>query len=394
MVLMMKKIFIFIFITISFIKPTIADNSITQVFYSGFSFSNLYVSNKSQAKFTSEIIQEKDPDVNIDIISNKLLKKVRSSTFRNIDLNTNNLLNFDKYPNNAVVMSVALQHEEFTQEFNYSTNIYNGFYDAYFQIIFYDFSERKLIASIPFDFEIQMLSETKLDKNQILNQIRDFYLNEDPFSDLDRKINEFNIKRKYNNRIGVTKVSIQDRAFDEMPPGSENYLESYKNLVAQTFSKRLSKHHNIAIVPFMEGQAIGKSMKLKFVQSDEIYSIKLPNPDYHIHINLKGFKKVLAKSSDAEDLYLYGSFIDLKIFQPDLNKIYFDEGLRGVTKIKIPKGQAEVNDWRKYYYNLEILFNNFSKNIIKQDKQWLKETTKNKIKKNLKKLNTLLENVR
>ena len=390
----MKKIFILIFITISFIKPTIADNSIIQVFYSGFSFSNLYVSNKSQAKFTSEIIQEKDPDVNIDIISNKLLKKVRSSTFRNIDLNTKNLLNFDKYPNNAVVMSVALQHEEFTQEFNYSTNIYNGFYDAYFQIIFYDFSERKLIASIPFDFEIQMLSETKLDKNQILNQIRDFYLNEDPFSDLDRKINEFNIKRKYNNRIGVTKVSIQDRAFDEMPPGSENYLESYKNLVAQTFSKRLSKHHNIAIVPFMEGQAIGKSMKLKFVQSDEIYSIKLPNPDYHIHINLKGFKKVLAKSSDAEDLYLYGSFIDLKIFQPDLNKIYFDEGLRGVTKIKIPKGQAEVNDWRKYYYNLEILFNNFSKNIINQDKQWLKETTKNKIKKNLKKLNTLLENVR
>ena len=390
----MKKIFIFIFITISFIKPTIADNSIIQVFYSGFSFSNLYVSNKSQAKFTSEIIQEKDPDVNIDIISNKLLKKVRSSTFRNIDLNTNNLLNFDKYPNNAVVMSVALQHEEFTQEFNYSTNIYNGFYDAYFQIILYDFSERKLIASIPFDFEIQMLSETKLDKNQILNQIRDFYLNEDPFSDLDRKINEFNIKRKYNNRIGVTKVSIQDRAFEEMPPNAENYLESYKNLVAQTFSKRLSKHHNIAIVPFMEGQAIGKSMKLKFVQSDEIYSIKLPNPDYHIHINLKGFKKVLAKSSDAEDLYLYGSFIDLKIFQPDLNKIYFDEGLRGVTKIKIPKGQAEVNDWRKYYYNLEILFNNFSKNIIKQDKQWLKETTKNKIKKNLKTLNTLLEKVR
>ena len=390
----MKKIFIFTFLIIIIFKSNLTANEKIKVFYSGFSFSNLYVSNESQAKFTSEIIQEKDPDTNIDIISNKLLKKARSSTFRNIDLNTNNLLDFDKYPNNAVVMSVALQHEEFTQEFNYSTNIYNGFYDAYFQIILYDFSERKLIASIPFDFEIQMLSETKLDKNQILNQIRDFYLNEDPFSDLDRKINEFNIKRKYNNRIGVTKVSIQDRAFEEMPLGSENYLESYKNLVAQTFSKRLSKHHNIAIVPFMEGQAIGKSMKLKFVQSDEIYSIKLPNPDFHIHINLKGFKKVLAKSSDAEDLYLYGSFVDLKIFQPDLNKIYFDEGLRGVTKIKIPKGQAEVNDWRKYYYNLEILFNNFSKNIIKQDKQWLKETTKNKIKKNLKNLKILLEKVR
>ena len=102
----------------------------------------------------------------------------------------------------------------------------------------------------------------------------------------------------------------------------------------------------------------------------------------------------LAKSSASEDLYLYGSFVDLKFFQPDLNKIYFDEALRGVTKIKIPKGQTEVNDWRKYYYNLEILFNNFTKNIIKQDKKWLKETTKNKIKKDLKNLKTLLEKVK
>ena len=78
-------------------------------------------------------------------------------------------------------------------------------------------------------------------------------------------------------------------------------------------------------------------MKLRFVQSDDIYSFKMANPDYQIHINLKGFKKVLAQSSDVEDQYLYCSFIDLKIFQPDLDKIYFDENLRGVTTVKIPK---------------------------------------------------------
>ena len=120
----------------------------------------------------------------------------------------------------------------------------------------------------------------------------------------------------------------------------------------------------------------------------------MPNPDYHIDIDLKGFKKVLAKSSEAEDLYLYGSFIDLKFSQPDLDKIYFNEALRGVTKIKIPKDQTDVNDWRKYYYNLEILFNNFSKNIIKQDKKWMKEATKNKIKKDLKSLNKVLNKLK
>ena len=391
----MKIINKFSYFLILFLFFFIENSSANQikVFYSGFSFSNTYESNSNQVKFALNLIKEKNED-GIDIISSKLLKKIKNIELNRIDLDTENLLDFSKYPDNAVVMSVALQHEEFTQEYNFSSNTYMGFYDSYFQILFYDFSDKNLIASIPFDFEIPILSKEKIDKEKIINRVRDFYLKDNPFQELDKKINQFEIKRKYSSRIGVTNVNIQERAFEEMPVGSKQIKDSYKNLIAQTFTKRLSKHHNVAIVPYMEGQAIGKTMKLRFIQTDEIYSIKLPNPDFHIHINLKGFKKVLAQSTASQDLYLYGSFIDLKFFQPDLNEIYFDEALRGVTKIKIPKGQSEINDWRKYYYNLEILFNNFSKNIIKQDKKWLKEATKNKIKKDLKNLNTILEKVK
>ena len=365
-----------------------------KVFYAGFSFSNTYESNVTYAKYTSSLIKEKNPETGIDIVSSKLLERIKKSKFNKIDVDTENLLDFSKYPDNAIVMSVVLQHEEFTREFNYSSKTYNVFYDAYFQILFYDFSDKNLIASIPFDFEITILSKDKLDKKQILSRIKSFYLNDEPFKELDKKINKFNVKRKYNRRIGITNINIENRAFEEMPNNFKENQNSIKNLIAQTFSKRLSMHHNIAIVPYLEGQAIGKSMKMRFVQTDEIYSVKLANPDYHIHINLKGFKKVLHRTSDVEDLYLYGSFIDLKIFQPDLDKIYFNESLRGVTPIKIPKGQADLNDWRKYYYNLEILFNDFSNNIIKQDKKWMKKATKNKIKKDLKNLNTILEKVK
>ena len=95
-----------------------------------------------------------------------------------------------------------------------------------------------------------------------------------------------------------------------------------------------------------------------------------------------------------QDISVMRSIPNIKIFQPDLNEIYFNEGLRGITKIKIPIGQADVNDWRKYYYNMEILFDNFSKNIIKPEKKWLKETTKNKIKKDLKKVNAVIQTVK
>ena len=365
-----------------------------KIFYSGFSFSNLYESNSTLVSYSSELIKEIDNQNGLNIISSTLLNTIKNSNFLNIDLDTENLLNFDKYPDNAVVMSVALQHEEFTQEYNYNSKTYVGFYDAYFQILFYDFSNKNLIASIPYDFEIQLLSNEKLNTNQIQSRIKDFYLNDKPFDLLEQKINQFSIKQKYDRRIGITNVNIEDRAFEVMPADLKKYQNAIKNLIAQTFSKRLSMNHNIAIVPYMEGQSIGNVMKLRFVQTDEVYSIQLPDPDYHININLKGFKKVLAKTSDVEDLFLYGSFLDFKILQPDLNKVYFDHGLRGVTKIKIPKGQSEINDWRKYYYNMEILFDNFSKNITKQDKKWLKETTKNNIKKDLKNLKQLIDKVK
>ena len=391
----MKKYFIFLLFFLIFqIDSSLASNKKIKVFYSGFSFSNTYDSNKSYAKYTEDLIMEKNSDTGIDIISDKLLKVIKKIKFNKIDLDTDNLLDFSKYPDEAIVMSVSLQYEEFTQEFNYSSQKYSIFYDAYFQILFYDFSDKSLIASIPFDFEVKQLSKNKLNNQEILTRVKEFYLNDDPFSELGQTINKFNIKRKYDLRIGVKNVNIQDRVFKVMPYGSINNQNSIKNLIAQTLAERISVHHNVALVPYTEGQGIGGTMKLRFIQTDQIYSIELPNPDYHIEINLKGFKKVLAKTSASENLYLYGSFVDLKIFQPDLDKIYFNEGLRGVTNVKIPKDQTEVNDWRKYYYNLKKLFDDFSKNIIKQDQKWMKKATKNKIKKDLRGLNKVLNKVK
>ena len=304
------------------------------------------------------------------------------------------MLEVRKYPDNAIVMSVVMQHEEFSQEYSNSLKKFSGFYDSYFLILFYDFSDKSLIASIPFEFEIPMLSNEKFDEAEVLKRIKEFYLKDKPFEELIKIINQFNIKRKYDLRIGVTNVKIHERALNHMPKNTKKHLSSMKNLIAQTFSKRLSQNHNVAIVPYAEGQSIGKAMKLRFVQSDEIYDIKIPNPDYHIAIEIKGFKKLLGQASAVEDLYLYGSFANIEIYQPDLNKYYFNESLRGVTRVKIPKGQVDLNDWRKYYYNLEILFDNFSKNIIKQNQKWMKEASKKKIKKKLKELKIVMDKLK
>jgi len=385
------------FIIIIFFYALIPINAYSEklkVYYSGFSFSNTYESNKEYSKYSSLLIKEINPKTNINIISSALNESIGKSNFRNISLISDQLIDLDKLENGSVVMAVALQHEEFSQEYNYSSKVYNGFYDSYFEILFYDFDTKNLIASLPFDFEISMLSERKFTQDEILKRIKDFYLEDRPFNRIENIINNFDLKRKYNLRIGITNVEIDDRAFNDMPLNSKKNLNASKNLLAQTFSKRFSYIHNISMVPYTEGQVIGNAMKLRFIQSNEIYSLKLPNPDFHINLRLKGFKKVLAKSSPSENLYVYGSFFDIKIYQPEIDQVYFDEALRGVTDIKIPTNQSEINHWRKYFYNIEILFDEFSQNIIKQDSDWLKKTSKKKIKKELKNLNEIIVKVK
>ena len=390
---MKNKLSILILIYFALINTVNAKEKI-KVFYSGFSFSNNYDSNKIFTQYTKKIVNNTNTEDKLDIISNNLLKEIKKANFQNINLDLENLLDFRKYPDNAIVMSVVMQHEEFSQEYSNSLKKFSGFYDSYFLILFYDFSDKSLIASIPFEFEIPMLSNEKFDEAEVLKRIKEFYLKDKPFQELIKIINQFNIKRKYDLRIGVTNVKIHERALNHMPKNTKKHLSSMKNLIAQTFSKRLSQNHNVAIVPYAEGQSIGKAMKLRFVQSDEIYDIRIPNPDYHIAIEIKGFKKLLGQASAVEDLYLYGSFANIEIYQPDLNKYYFNESLRGVTRVKIPKGQVDLNDWRKYYYNLEILFDNFSKNIIKQNQKWMKEASKKKIKKKLKELKIVMDKLK
>ena len=62
----------------------LANEQIIKVYYSGFSFSNTYDSNKSYAKYTADLIKEKNPDTGIDIISSKLLKNVKKMKFDKI----------------------------------------------------------------------------------------------------------------------------------------------------------------------------------------------------------------------------------------------------------------------------------------------------------------------
>ena len=105
--LIILTIFFFTFIPIN------AYSEKLKVYYSGFSFSNTYESNKEYSKYSSLLIKEINPKTNINIISSALNESIGKSNFRNISLISDQLIDLDKLENGSVVIAVALQHEEF-----------------------------------------------------------------------------------------------------------------------------------------------------------------------------------------------------------------------------------------------------------------------------------------
>ena len=379
-----------------FFLPTVLFAKKIEVNYAGFSYLGNNESQFSGMPLTTLLTKEKKGNQNtVDFAITDKLKKTNPKNF-NINFS---LADLEK--GNNIMMSIGISKEIFSEEYNSYTKAYNNSIGLFLQIYFYDFKEKKLIAAVPIYGEVNFISEVKADNNIKLKNLRDFY--EDQLigengekigitAKIKEVLENFELKEKYRNRIGVTKVDIEDRAKAEIPNNlNQNEL---KNEIAQSLSSKLSLHQGVSIVPFIEGVAIGGTMKARIVQSSEIYNISLPKPDFFIELGISNFRKGIAETSDVSDIWQYGSAITVKIYEPDLNKIYLNDRLVRVANVKRAKG-TDINHWGKFYFNNQILLEEFAINISKQNRDWVSSTSeKREFSDQLNEVNKLLEKVR
>ena len=398
----MKKIFALLVLSLLLIFNNVSANE-KKVFYAGFSFSGNYIDKSTGIKFTNHLINEKNEN-GLDIISDSLLRSIKKIQAKNFNIDYN-FADLEKGLEESVVMSVVLDHENFFSEYEPISKTYLNNIQMFFQVIFYNFKTKKLIASIPYDVSVPFFTKNELTKKEIINHIRNFYTKGlksidseqtiNAFTQVEKILNNFELKEKYKLRIGVTSVIFEDKSFFAIPNDYKKNIKPLENIFAQLFSSRLALHNDIALVPYVEGMAIGAKMKQQFVNSDVIYDIELPKPDFNINITVRGFKKVLAKKSDVNNIYFWASFLNLKIYQPDLNKVYMDDNLKNVIKKSIPSQIQDVNDWYKFYITTYELFDNFSLNINNPDDEWLKKVNDSPdFKINMQKIDKLMEKVK
>ena len=382
----MNKVFLILgilfFSTISWVA-----NAQNKVIFGGFSFGSIL----PKDTITNTIFKENGGMLFINKLLVEKTKEISNESF-SIDFN---LLKDEASEEDQNILVLALDNEYINDVSIPGDNLTRTDIILNFQIIFFNAKNNFLTASIPLEVSKNISSVEKLNNSQIKSELKKMYESEvlKYYYDL---LNNFTLKSKFKNRIGITEVNFEDNAKENF----KKYLDEkdifLKNKFAKSLSSFIAFNNDIAIVPYGQDRTTNTLM-LRFENTQR--EIKLPDPDYHIHLTIRGFKNVLYKEGNIDEQWIYGSYTNIKIIQPDQPdenlKIKMDEKFKNGLNVEISKRSLENKEsfeWIFFNDSLKVLFDNFSKQTLEFDKKWIKSSNDNKkIEKIFKELKKIYE---
>jgi len=407
----MKYIF-FISLILFFSNQVVANK--TDVVLAGFSINADYRDLDRSAYYTNKLLNKYNGKQNI--IDQTLQQEIRSNSFNNINILEDSSLISNE--TSKIAMSVFLDQELF-EEFKLPeedckkikiSNCYIYNINNYFQIIFFDFDSMTFLKAIPFQSIYISDPSPKLDDDQIVNLFIKSYEEgkwlKEPSSDQVLKNNsdsfisimkDISINEYYDFYIGVNPsengfIVNEEKVVNLIPDSFNGNIHLLKRNVANTFLGELALKHDLVIVPYFEGVGVGNKIRGKYADQSEAFLLQIPEPTYYIDFTIRGFvKQKYKKDAQVKGLtwYVYGAGINLRFYEPLLNKEYLSIEMTKADFKKIPdilnlnKTNEYINIINLTYKPLAIEFSNIIKSDFKnkEDLEWLKKITKDKTNK-------------
>lgn len=404
----MKKIALTLFLILTINSFSVLAEKIN-VIWTGFSINADYKDLEKSAYYTNLLLQRYQSNQNI--IDATLLSQLILNNFNNINImiGTQQL----SEATSKIALSVFLDQELF-EEFKLPDDdckkinlpeCYIYSINNYYQIIFFDFSKMTFIKAIPFQNIFISDPLAKLDESQKVDLLELSYqkgkwLNGGSNIQSDEKsensfieiLNNAKINTYYDSYVGINPnengFSLnKEKIKDFIPDYIYENIHLLKRHVANTFLGELALKNNIVIVPYFEGVAIGNKIRGKYADREEAYEITIPEPDFFIDVEIRGFvKKKFKVDENVKGLtwYVYGAGINLKFYEPFLNKVYLDIKMTKADYKKIPdilnlnKTNEFVNIINLTYKPLAIEFSEITSKEISSNERidWLKKITK------------------
>jgi hypothetical protein len=364
----MKKtlILLFFFVFIETYQRAAAEQ--VNVAYGGFSFGSNLPTNTVTARIQKTLF--------IDNNLREAAKQIQNKSFQLFfDPEKINQIKREDAENQIVILLVLDDESFFNTSFEtvvpkiiYSSDIY-----LTFRIIFFNSYNNTLVASLPFIIKNNQISASPITEEFKLQVVSEMYKN--AFQEYVEILNNFILKKKYNLRIGIKNINISPEALSSIPDIVKKDL-FFKNKFASFLDSQISKNNNVSTVPFGADRTVST---IEFTYQNQQIKIKYPDPDFYIDLDIKKFVRFEDKENitASNSIYYYGSSVNFKVYQPEINKVIIDSYMRRVLTQNIPKDiqNLESFEWVYFKNSLNALFNKISMQTNKLDSEWIKDAT-------------------
>jgi hypothetical protein len=364
----MKKtlMLLFFFVFIETYQRAAAEQ--VNVAYGGFSFGSNLPTNTITARI------QKTPFIDNNL--REAAKQIQNKSFQLFfDPEKINQIKREDAENQIVILLVLDDESFFNTSFEtvvpkiiYSSDIY-----LTFRIIFFNSYNNTLVASLPFIIKNNQISASPITEEFKLQVVSEMYKN--AFQEYVEILNNFILKKKYNLRIGIKNINISPEALSSIPDIVKKDL-FFKNKFASFLDSQISKNNNVSTVPFGADRTVST---IEFTYQNQQIKIKYPDPDFYIDLDIKKFVRFEDKENitASNSIYYYGSSVNFKVYQPEINKVIIDSYMRRVLTQNIPKDiqNLESFEWVYFKNSLNALFNKISMQTNKLDSEWIKDAT-------------------
>lgn len=324
----------------------------TLVKWAGFCFNGNYNDVPINYKYTIDNKLTIQDDLRIFFTQN--------TEFYNFSLDTSN-----QQADTKLSLAVTINREsvDFEDMGNQTKVIYNLGLSVYIL----DFSSMSIVQSYPIktsyiDLKTGKPSDIEIEAT-MLKLIRT-----DIMPKIQAKASLIAIKSSNSRSMKVANVSFLDAALPYLGIYQEN-PETYATILANQVTESFAYDLNVTMLPYGKDVA---NQKMSLVFSDgEVQNFTIPPSSYDVDLKVTNFVKQLYKESAVERVDIYGAYINLRIYDRELNTEYWAKDIKfGAAKQKVV-GQ-QVSDFANFN---EVLLQTIAKesiNTIKQDKKLMK----------------------
>jgi hypothetical protein len=371
--------------------PSFSAEPATNVYFAGFALAGNAAESEKAFPISSRLLQERNKDGTF-LLQAELWKYVQSSNHPKLTIKRD--LASGLVPGDSVAMAFVLEWENVSSETVAGRTKLVA--DLHGQVMIFDFESKKVIGSYPAAVQLLDVIDGPVNDKVKESRIRSLYLGTSGnslFAQAAKRLPSVSVKPSTGNYIQIVSIDLEAKARQTLA----DYREDPQVLisrVADAFGERLFENNHVAYIPYSKGSAIGSKMAARFANGD-VFQFELPTPDYRIHLNVRGYKKVLLDSNNVESAWGYASYMNVAIKSFDDSTVYLDSPFKYAVTKHVVSGTHDQDDWSAFQESTFSLIDQITLQIAAPDSDWLKQWSEgNSTKDQLKKLSGILARTR